>query len=131
MLSSRAVAPGAEEFLPPHRQRHLAAAAADVLVARGRRPLEAERTNHVEVEVEHDFAAAPCRCARSGSTSSDQLVTLFGVERAGARRRVVGHYFVGNVGDVDASGLSAGIRAAMAGRVHGVGRVLADAARRP
>jgi hypothetical protein len=31
----------------------------------------------------------------------------------------VGHYLLGNVGDAEASGLSAGIRAAVGGRVHG------------
>jgi len=49
---------------------------------------------------------------------SDQIVTLFGVNTADTPS-AVGHYFLGNVGAVDASGLSAGIRAAFAGRVHG------------
>ena len=69
MLSSRAVAPGAEEFmpridngiwLPPQRTF-------SSLIAG--RPLEAERTNHVEVEVERDIAPPRCRCGRSASTS--------------------------------------------------------------
>jgi hypothetical protein len=31
----------------------------------------------------------------------------------------MGHYFIDNVGDVDASGVSGGVRAAIANRVHG------------
>ena len=46
-------------------------------------------------------------------------MTLFGVEYAGAADAQLGHYFVGNAGDVDATGCGAGVRAAIAGRVHG------------
>ena len=45
-------------------------------------------------------------------------MTLFGVSTPDAPS-TVGNYLLGNVGDIDASGLSAGIRAAIAGRVHG------------
>jgi hypothetical protein len=48
----------------------------------------------------------------------DQLVTLFGVNTPGAPS-TLGHYFLSNVGNVDASGLAAGVRAAIASRVHG------------
>jgi hypothetical protein len=48
----------------------------------------------------------------------DQLITLFGINTPGVPA-ALGHYFLSNVGDVDASGLSAGIRAAIAGRIHG------------
>jgi len=118
MLSSRAVAPGAEEFmprmdngiwLPPQRTF------SSLLTGR---PLEAERTNHVEVEVEHDIASATVSLRAFRQRVGDQLVTLFGVNAPGAPA-ALGHYFLSNVGDVDASGLSAGIRAAIAGRVHG------------
>jgi hypothetical protein len=118
MLSSRAVAPGAEEFmprldsgmmLPPQRTFSSIAAG---------RPFEAERTNHMEVEVERDIASATVSLRAFRQHVSDQIVTLFGVTMPDAPS-AVGHYYLGNVGDVDASGLSAGIRAAIAGRVHG------------
>jgi hypothetical protein len=118
MLSSRAVAPGAEEFmpridsgilLPPQRTFSSIAAG---------RPFEAERTNHLEVEVERDVASATISLRAFRQHVSDQIVTLFGVNMPNAPS-AVGHYFLGDVGDVDASGLSAGIRAAIAGRVHG------------
>ena len=119
MVSSRAVAPGAEEFmprmdtgiwLPPQRTF------SSLLTGR---PLEAERTNHVELEVEHDLASATVLVRAFRQRVGDQLVTLFGVNTPGAAPAALGHYFLSNVGDVDASGLSAGIRAAIAGRMHG------------
>jgi hypothetical protein len=118
MLSSRAVAPGAEEFmpridsgilLPPQRTFSSIAAG---------RPFEAERTNHAELEVERDIASATISLRAFRQHVSDQIVTLFGVNTPDVPA-AVGHYFLGNVGDVDAAGLSAGIRAAIAGRVHG------------
>ncbi len=118
MMSSRAMAPGAEEFmprmdagilLPPQRTFSSIAAG---------RPFQAERTNHIEVEVEHDIASATVSLRAFRQHVQDQIVTLFGVSTPDAPS-TVGNYLLGNVGDVDASGLSAGVRAAIAGRVHG------------
>jgi hypothetical protein len=50
---------------------------------------------------------------------NDQLVTLFGVDMPGFPAAHLGHYFVHNSGDVQASGLSASLRTAIASRVHG------------
>jgi len=115
-VSRRSVAPGAEEFsprmdnavwLPPQRTFASIDAA----------PLQAEHTNHMEVEVERDIAAATVSVRAFRQRISDQQVTLFGVDLPGAAS--LGHYFIGNAGDLEATGLSAGIRAAIAGRVHG------------
>jgi hypothetical protein len=117
-LSSRAVAPGAEEFmpridngiwLPPQRTF-------SSLV--GGEPMEAERTNHVELEVERDIAAATISVRAFRQHVENQLVTLFGINTPGAPSSV-GHYFVDNAGLVDASGFAAGVRAALANRFHG------------
>ena len=119
MLSRRAVAPGAEEFnpriesgvwLPPQRTF-------SSLVAS--HPLEAEYTNHVEVEAERDVATATVSIRAFHQHVADQLATLFGIDVPGAPAAHLGHYFITNAGDVDASGLSAGVRAAIASRVHG------------
>jgi len=119
MLSQRAVAPGAEEFnpriesgvwLPPQRTF-------SSLVAS--HPLEAEYTNHVEVEAERDVATATVSIRAFHQHVADQLATLFGIDVPGAPAAHLGHYFITNAGDVDASGLSAGVRAAIASRVHG------------
>ena len=118
LLSSRAVAPGAEEFiprleggvwLPPQRTF-------SSLVSG--RPFESERTNHMEVEVEHDIASSTVSIRAFRQHVSDQIVTLFGINLAGAPSSV-GNYFLTNLGDIDASGLSAGVRTAFANRVHG------------
>ena len=82
------------------------------------RPFEAERTNHLEVEVERDIASATVSLRAFRQHVNDQIVTLFGVSTLNAPS-TVGNYLLGNVGSVDASGLSAGIRTAIAGRVHG------------
>jgi hypothetical protein len=111
-LSSRAVAPGAEEFMPrmdngiwlPPQRTFSSLVAGD--------PLEAERTNHVEFEVERDIASATVSVRAFRQHVENQLVTLFGVNTPGAPS-TVGHYFVDNAGMVDASGFGAGIRRRM------------------
>jgi len=119
VLSSRAVAPGAEEFMPPTDngiwlppQRTFSS-----LVAGD--PLQAERTNHVEFVVERDIAAATVSVRAFRQHVENQMVTLFGVNTPGAPS-TVGHYFVDNAGLVDATGFAAGVRsAALANRFHG------------
>ncbi|HMF98089.1 MAG TPA: TonB-dependent receptor, partial [Vicinamibacterales bacterium] len=82
------------------------------------RPFEAERTNHAEVDVERDLASATVSVRAFRQHVNDQLATLFGINMT-ATPGGVGHYYLTNVGAVDASGVSAGIRAALANRLHG------------
>ena len=117
MMSSRAVAPGAEEFMPRIDGGILLPPQRTFSSVVPGRAFEAERANHVELEVEHDIASATVSLRAFRQHVSDQIVTLFGVNLEDAPS--VGHYLLGNAGEVDASGLSAGIRAAIAGRVHG------------
>lgn len=118
LLSRRSEAPGAEEFiprmdsgvwLPP--QRTFASLDAS-------QPLQAERTSHMEVEVERDIASATISVRAFKQHVEDQLVTVFGLDMPGMSSRL-GHYFIGNAGDIDATGLSAGIRTSIGSRVHG------------
>jgi hypothetical protein len=118
MLSSRAVAPGAEEFMPRMDAGILLPPQRTFSSIAPGRPFEAERTNHAEVEVERDIASATVSLRVFKQHVNDQIVTLFGVSTPDAPS-TVGNYLLGNVGDVDASGISAGIRAAIGGRVHG------------
>src|SRR5262249_8199246 len=84
LLSSRAAARGAEEFtprldagvwLPPQR----------TFSSLGSRPFASERTDHFEVEVERDLAAAATVSLRAFRQHvNDQIVTLFGINLAGA-----------------------------------------------
>ncbi len=117
VLSRRAAAPGAEEFmprmtsgiwLPPQR----------TFSSLTNGSLEAEHTNHMEVEVERDIASATVSLRAFRQHIADQLVTVFGIDMPGVPS-ALGHYFLGNAGNVEAAGLSAGARAAIAGRVHG------------
>jgi hypothetical protein len=109
--SRRSVAPGAEEFLPPGEsgiwlppQRTFSSFANDGL-------LDAERTTHIEVDVERDLGAASTLTVRAfRQDTTGQLVTMFGVDMPGAPPSNLGHYFVANFGDVDAQGVAAGIR---------------------
>jgi hypothetical protein len=118
MFARREVAPGAEEFmprldtgiwLPPQR----------TFSTLNGRALEAERTDHMEVEVERDVASATVSLRAFRQHVGDQFATLFGLDMPGMPAAHLGHYFVHTIGDVDASGLSAGLRAAIARRVHG------------
>jgi hypothetical protein len=118
LLSSRAVAPGAEEFTPRSEGGVVLPPQRTFSSLVNGRPFESERTNHVEVQVERDVAAATVSLRGFRQHVSDQIVTLFGVNLAGAPSSV-GNYFIANLGDVDAAGITAGIRAALANRVHG------------
>ena len=125
LASSRALAPGAEEFLPPvdaglwlPPQRTFSS------IVEGR-PLQPERTEHLAVAVERDFGVSTVTLRTFRQLVDDQLVTIFdpigdvvGVAPAAARAQL-GHYLMGNAGDVDAAGWSAAFRTTVASRVHG------------
>ena len=119
LASSRALAPGAEEFLPPIEiglwlppQRTFSS------VVEGR-PLQPQRTDHLAVQAERDFGASTVSVRAFRQQVTDQLVTMFGIESPAAPRAQLGHYFVGNTGDVDATGWGAGFRTTLVSRVHG------------
>jgi hypothetical protein len=119
LVSSRAVAPGAEEFLPPGDTGIWLPPQRTFSPLDVTRPLSAERTTHVSLELERDIAAGATLTFRGFHQHvDDQLVTMFGVQIPGAPSTELGHYFVANTGSVDAAGWSAGIRAALAARVH-------------
>jgi len=118
MIAHRELAPGAEEFMPrmdgiwlPPQRTFSSLLYGD--------PLQAERTDHVEVEMERDLASSTVSVRGFRQHVSDQLVTLFGVEMPGLPDAHLGHYFVQSGGDVEAFGVSAGIRTAISSRVHG------------
>jgi len=116
-LSQRAHAPGAEEFLPPADtgiwlppQRTFSSLEQD-------RRFQAERTTQSAVTVEQDFGNSTLSIGAFRQQVEDQLVTLFGPSVRSTAN--VGHYVVGNVGDVDALGCSIALRTAIANRVTG------------
>jgi hypothetical protein len=109
LVSQREVVPGAEEFapsvtglwLPP--ERTFSSLAADGAF----RP---ERTRHVEIAVERDLASGVTVSLRGFRQHvNDQLIEMFGVDLPGRPETVLGHYFVGSAGDIDARGWGAGM----------------------
>jgi hypothetical protein len=119
LLSRRAVAPGAEEFVPPIDSGIWLPPQRTFSSLSSARPLDAERTTHAHVEVERDVAGATLVLRGFTQRVVDQLVTAFGVDMPGRPATTVGHYFVGNSGSMDASGWAVGVRTAFAPRIHG------------
>ena len=118
IASHRAFAPGAEEFLPPGDNGVWLPPQRTFSSLSGR-PLEAERTMHVELGLERDLGTASTVSVRAFRQEvSDQLVTMFGIDFPGLPPASLGHYFVGNYGDVQTRGVSTGFRT-VAGRVQG------------
>jgi hypothetical protein len=115
LLSRRALAPGAEEFLPPADTGIWLPPQRTFSSLEAGRPLSAERATHLEVGVERDVAGSTISMRAFRQRVGDQLVTLFG----GQATAQLGHYFVGTAGDVNASGCRAGFRTAAARRLQG------------
>jgi len=118
LVSRRTVAPGAEEFAPPSDAGVWLPPQRTFSSLLTGRPLDAERADHVELAVERDIAAATVAVRAYRQHVDNQLVTLFGVDMPGAPA-AVGHYFLASAGAIDASVVSASLRAALASRVHG------------
>jgi hypothetical protein len=119
LVSSSALAPGAEEFMPPS-DTGVWLPPQRTFSSLDSRPLVAERTTHVEAGLERDIAPGTAVSVRAFHQHVDnQLVTLFDVAEPGRPPATSGHYFVADGGRVDASGYSAGLKAVVAERVHG------------
>jgi hypothetical protein len=118
-VSRLALAPGAEEFLPPGDAGIWLPPQRTFSSLPGARGFDAEDTTHAEVAVERDFGSSTVGVRAFRQRVDDQLVTLFGAEVPGQPAAKLGHYVVGNIGDVDANGCSASFRTVIASRVRG------------
>jgi hypothetical protein len=114
----RMVAPGAEEFLPPRiggpwlpPERTFAPL--------GGGSLRGERTRYVDVALEQEFSDSVLTVRRFFQSVDDQLATLFGVAQADGAR-AVGHYYVRNIGGVDADGWGVRLSSRESARVQAV-----------
>ncbi|HUK35386.1 MAG TPA: TonB-dependent receptor [Vicinamibacterales bacterium] len=119
LVSQRALAPGAEEFVQPDTgiwlppQRTFSS-------LDDRAPLMAERTSHFEGGLERDLGGGATVMFRGFHQHvDDQLVTLFGIDQPGLPSASLGHYFIANNGAMDATGYSAGLKAIVATRIRG------------
>ena len=118
-VARRVHAPGAEEFqlpgdggiwLPSHRT---------FSSLEPRQVLEPERVSHVAIALERDIAASTIAFSAFRQHVDDQLVTLFDAEMPSGPVAKLGHYLVGNAGDVTAEGYIVSFRTTVAKRVHG------------
>jgi hypothetical protein len=119
LLSRRALAPGAEEFVPPAESEASLPPQRMFSSLQRELPMQVERIQHVDVKIERDVASSSTVSLRTFRQRIDnQLVTMFGL---GTDEQSIdrGHYFVGNSGDLDTFGWSLGVRTVVAGRLHG------------
>lgn len=112
------VAPGAEEFLP----RAITGPALPPERTFAPFPgteMRAERARLIEVQLEREFEGAyVIGVRRFHQNVDDQIVTLFRVSPAGEQESV-GHYYVANIGNFDASGWAFRVSSPATSRVRG------------
>lgn len=103
-MSRRALAPGAEEFIPPPTGLWLPPERTFSPVST-RSGFVPERIEHYEIAAERDVLGAVVIGVRAFRQNvDDQLVTLFGVSLPGTASASVGHYYVASGGDVETRG---------------------------
>jgi hypothetical protein len=119
VFSRSAQAPGAEEFLPPGDDGVWMPPQRTFSPFEPARGFEAERTTHVAVTAERDFGASTVGIRAYRQSVVDQLVTMFGADFPSGSAANLGHYLVGNAGDIDAIGGTAEFRTAIADRFRG------------
>ena len=113
MVSRRALAPGAEEFVPPYSGLWLPPERTFSPVT-ARRGFTAEQVDHIEIGAERGWVGEVTVGVRAFRQHvDDQLVTLFGVAVPGTAAANVGHYYVASGGDFDARGWGVSVSRAM------------------
>jgi len=118
-VSRRALAPGAEEFVPPGDTGIWLPPQRTFSSINPRSGFIAEETLHTNVGVEKDFGVTTVSMRAFTQHIDDQLVTVFGAETPGQPAAKVGHYVVGDMGDADASGYAAAVRTVIGSRFRG------------
>lgn len=116
-VSSRADAPGAQEFRPPSDegvwlppQRTFSSAGPGIL--------RAERSTQLTLTGERDWGPVTVALRAFRQRVDDQMATVFGADVPdfpGTRR---GHYVIGTAGDVDANGGAIAMRASLGPRLR-------------
>ncbi|HKT80847.1 MAG TPA: TonB-dependent receptor [Vicinamibacterales bacterium] len=119
-VSSRALAPGAEEFLPPSENGIWLPPQRTFSSIEPGRPLTAEHTLTAQVGVQKSIGPRTRIGLRTfHQRTDDQLMTLFGADMPDQPSAKVGHYFVGSAGDAKATGGAASIETEMGERISG------------
>ena len=118
-VSSRADAPGAQEFRPPSDEGIWLPPQRTFSSARQGDPLRAERTTEFSAGLERDFGPTTVAVRAFGQRVNDQMVTIFGADIPNFPAAKLGHYVVGTAGDVAARGGSVALRADLGERFRG------------
>jgi hypothetical protein len=118
-VSSRALAPGAEEFLPPSENGIWLPPQRTFSSLDPSRPLTAEHTLSTQLGVKRTVGHTTLGMRAFHQRIDDQLVTLFGADIPNQPSVKVGHYFVGSAGDAKATGGAASIETEIGGRIRG------------
>jgi hypothetical protein len=118
-ISHRETAPGAEEFLLPSTGMW-APPGRTFSPALTRASFHPEQIDHYEIAAEQPFADDVVLGVRTfHQYVNDQLVTLFGLSLPNAAHASsIGHYYVGNTGDVDARGWGVSLSRTVADGIH-------------
>ncbi|MBI2188862.1 MAG: TonB-dependent receptor [Acidobacteria bacterium] len=116
-VSRRAIAPGAEEFMPPSSGLWLPPERTFSTVS-PRRGFTPERVDRVELAAERAWAGDVVLGLRAFRQEvDDQLVTIFGVASPGVSGGV-GHYYVATAGDLEARGWGVSLSRTVAERLR-------------
>ena len=109
LVSRHALAPGAEEFLPPATGLWLPPERTFSPVS-ARRGFTAEQVDHVEVGAQREWAGDFVIGVKAfRQVVDDQLITVFGVAVPGTAAASIGHYYVASGGDFEARGWGVGV----------------------
>jgi hypothetical protein len=118
-VARRALAPGAEEFLPPGDTGIWLPPQRTFSSLEPGRPLEGERAMLMAIALHRDFGRSSIGFRAFHQQIEDQLVTLFGAELPSQPVAKVGHYLIANAGNARAVGYAAELSTELAGRVQG------------
>jgi hypothetical protein len=109
LVSRRALAPGAEEFLPPRESAIWLPPQRTFSAAEPGRPLVPEYTTHAGVELERDLGRSTVGLRAFHQRIEEQLITIFGAIAPDHPAAKLGHYRVASGGDLQAIGGAASI----------------------
>ncbi len=118
IVSRRAHAPGAEEFLPPGDTGIWLPPQRTFSSLEPGRILDAERATLMAVELERDVAGSTVAFRAFHQRVDDQLVTVFGAELPSQPVAKVGHYLIANAGNTEAHGYTASFSTMFVGRIQ-------------
>lgn len=117
--SSRADAPGAQEFRSPSDEGIWLPPQRTFSSAEPLQPLRAQRANQVSAAIAHDLGPTTVTVRGFRQQVTGQMVTVFGADAPDFPGTRIGHYVVGDGGNVDASGGSIGLNADLGPRFRG------------